>query len=118
MKRYTKLKTIIPHHSGSDYVIENRMVLRSDGEWVRYGDVEAETSRITEIYEKRILELKVRKQDEPLYHGDDRIFIDGYPAFITPGGKIYSVERPECNCREQWKFVISWICPAHGYKKR
>ena len=66
MKRYTKLKTIIPHHSGSDYVIENRMVLRSDGEWVKWEDAENACNSIREFdefIEKHNKALKVFCRD-------------------------------------------------------
>jgi len=73
-------------------------VKRPDGEWVKYEDVESELSRITEIYEKRIRELKDQ---------------------IGPG-----IKMPECNCvfegqrRSALDIYGWWICPAHGYKKR
>ena len=119
MKRYKRVE-----FCGVQY----NMQADPNGGWVRYEDVEfSEISRITEIYEERIRELKDRMQGEPLYHGDDgcdRVFIDGSPAFVTPGGQIYSVERPECNCDFEVQRRIKsdiqnwWVCPAHGYKQK
>ena len=72
----------------------------------------AEIQRITEIYEKRIRELKDRIGNDP-------------KTRLQP-----SVEIPECNCEEE-AYAIglrpdgtgtlrkeSWVCQLHGYKKR
>ena len=120
MKRYTKLKTIIPHYSGSDYVIENRMVLRSDGEWVKYEDV------------KGIEKIGFGRTKCALCHAD---LAQGnhYNSCELIKGKLgccCSTRTSGCNCEEE-AYAIglrpdgtgrirkeSWVCPTHGYKRR
>ena len=40
------------------------------------------------------------------------------PLQRTSDGALYVKNVDECNCAERVKQMDSWICPAHGYKKR
>ena len=129
MKRYKKLSTTLPDLQSEPYtviVVDNEMCENPKGEWVRYedikhlrpnlslceyteemlGDAQFQISRITEIYEKRIRELKDQIGNDPKTH-------------LQPG-----IKTPECNCAERAASCTHnplhtwWVCPAHGYKKR
>ena len=82
MKRYKLYPGHAPWNPG---------VLTEDanGEWVQWKDSKDELFRISEIYEKRIRELKVQVGQE------------------CNCEKMYNYDKR-----------IDWFCPAHGYKKR
>ena len=90
MKRYKKIRSLTS--PGMMRATWCYMVEDPNGEWVRYGDV-------------------VRNDEEGfVYFGDKKI------------GKIKEMELSgqssiECNCAEYMRSK-SWLCPAHGYKRR
>ena len=113
MKRYRL--TIDRNMDGE---LKLRTYVSDQGEWVKHEDVEvelSELSRVREIYEERIRELK---------ECNDRAFDNGVEAArhrgigndpktrLQPG-----IKTPECNCHVNIYNRV-WICPAHGYKKR
>lgn len=100
MKRYN-MKPKYTHLSPMSDTIRCGAILADpiedpNGAWVKWEDHKEEFFRFTEIYEKRIRELKAQIGQE-------------------------------CNCEEKSKTIIkqwpstlieSWVCPAHGYKRR
>ena len=88
MKRYKMV-------SGSDFWKTED----PEGEWVKWEDANAEMAWTREIYQNQILELKVRKQPECTCG------VEADAMGIMPDGS--GAFRKS-----------SWVCPAHGYKKR
>ena len=83
------------------YVIEHPEYEDPDGEWIRAEDVEALEAKV-DVLNKRVDELK-------------------------------ELLKPECNCFDKVAFIdnvrskattdielpaLTWVCPAHGYKRR
>ena len=116
MKRYSL--TIDMNMDGE---LKVRTYVSDQGEWVKHEDVEvelSELSRVREIYEERIRELK---------ECNDRAFDNGVEAARHSGIGNDPKTRVECNCikylysdprTDIQSTEIFWICPAHGYKKR
>jgi len=121
-----------------DGELKLRTYVSDQGEWVKHEDVEvelSELSRITEIYERRIRELKEcigRAFDNGVKAGRHWGIENDPKTHLQPG-----IKTPECNCKEMTKHKPAslsrgnlfgdsllpqspdyWICPAHGYKKR
>lgn len=86
---------------------------RPDGEWILSKDHDVEISRITEIYERRIAELKQSIKILGVQYPGERIIAQA------------ELESVECNCLEHKESAVElgvtsghwWICPAHGYKR-
>ena len=94
------------------------------GEWMKWEDVDAETKRIAainlragEIEQRQIRELKAEiSRIEEIY--EERIW--QLKKIIAAPKSVM-----KCNCRYYSKgwdknnsLPNSWICPAHGYKRR
>ena len=83
MYSYNLAEQGVPYEMSDKVLVED-----PNGEWVKWRDHQEDFFRFTEIYEKRIRELKAKI-----------------------GGECNCRESQELIC--YW-----WICPAHGYKRR
>lgn len=84
MKRYNLEETGVPYEMSDRVLVEH-----PKGEWVKWEDHKDEFFRFTEIYEKRIQELKAQIGQEC-----------------------------NCREAQELKTCYWWVCPAHGYKRR
>ena len=108
MRRYKKLTTRIPspEKGGLGAIdIDNVMVEDSNGEWIKWEDV------------KGILQYKDQLKGYTICTCDNVSCTCGRPI-------IGSLEiKSKCNCAEHVYTDVplgptTWICPAHGYKRR
>ena len=108
MKRYKRLTTIIPDVSSKkaifhdDYSgrgpmgqiqVDNPMMEYTEGEWVKWEDVEI-------LINDHMTPMEIRMM-----------------GLLQSG--LLNQTSAKCNCEENYnKGLGIWFCPAHGYKRR
>lgn len=93
---------------------EDEMVEDPDGEWVKWEDAEKE---IKTAYKSGYFTGQNSRIGSLELGTWNVCTCDNVPC--SCGNAIDS--SPECNCEERssgWPLPESWICPAHGYKRR
>lgn len=108
MKRYKPILAIVHDNDidGNQHPISvdiEMFEMPDDGEWVKWKDSKDELFRFSEIYEQRIRELKSKIGQECNCEEKAKAMQMGYNCEIRNNDAV---------------MINSWICPAHGYKRR